>query len=87
MRGNRFIGYDIAYSLDDNDLSTEDDTGREAVGASNNRKSFIPNYEPGDDYEKKEYETLKMQTIAHGPYLCPRCKAMKLMLYRVGNWD
>jgi hypothetical protein len=80
---DRIVGYTIAYSADGSDLGTEDDA---MVNSQQLRTIPDPFIQAGDSLEKIQEQIEKMR-VAQGPYLCPHCKAVGLMLHFAGFWD
>ena len=87
LRADRIVDHTIAYSVDENDLSTEEGEVMKSKGQRTIEDPFIPKYESGDSLEIFEYENFGKREIPQGPHLCPQCKAMSLMLHFSGNWD
>jgi hypothetical protein len=80
------IGYTVAYNADGSDLVTEDDATIKSKGLCTIRDPFLSDYEPGNGPEKLDKEIAE-KNVAQGPFLCPRCKAIGLMLHFSGHWD
>jgi hypothetical protein len=87
IAGNRCVGYSIAYNADESDLLTEDDAIIKSWGLRTVRDPFIFECRPEDSLEKFMYENFEKKEVVQGPYLCPRCKAVRLTLRFGGNWD
>jgi len=81
-----FVGYKVAYNADGSDLLTEDDASIKSMGLRAIQDPFLSDYEPEDSIEKITSEVDK-QNIPQGPYACPGCKSVSLMLHYIGCWD
>ena len=77
----RCVGYAIAYNADGSDLVTKDDASIRSSRLRTIRDPFLSDYGPA----KLDEETDK-KNVAQGPVLCPRCKAVNLMLHFRGYW-
>lgn len=83
-RNLEFVGYSIAYNEEGSDLLTERDT----VIAERQLKSipdpFIMTHDPTPESYFRESERISKP---QGPYLCPSCKQVSLMLKLETLWD
>jgi hypothetical protein len=80
------IGYTIAYNADGSDLVTTDHATIQSLGPRTIPDPFLSDYEPGDGLEKLD-EEIDKKNVGQGPYHCPRCKEVSLMLRFRGFWD
>jgi hypothetical protein len=85
IAADRIVGYTIAYSADGSDLGSEDDAIVNSQQLRTVPDPFLSDYQVGDSLEKIQEQTEKR--VAQGPYLCPHCKGVGLMLHFAGFWD
>jgi hypothetical protein len=86
IAADRIVGYTIAYSADGSDLRSEDNVIVNSQELRTVPDPFLSDYQVGDSLEKFS-EEFEKKRVAQGPYLCPHCKAVSLMLHFAGLWD